>query len=91
MYTWAATIRAVAHQDEPIPEPLASLLKQCSESDPESRPQDFVEIARLLEHKSYVEWGVALHRLQQDSDRHRLAEGYRVALEAATLLAEARD
>eukprot|EP00971_Amphidinium_carterae_P200711 3982888-Amphidinium_carterae.1 len=88
MYAWAATIRAVAHRDEPIPEPLASLLKKCSESDPESRPQDFVEIARVLEYKFYVEWGVALHRSQQDSDRAGLAEGYRVALEAATLLAE---
>eukprot|EP00971_Amphidinium_carterae_P224451 4452597-Amphidinium_carterae.1 len=88
MYAWAATIRSVASKDEPVPEHLDRLLKQCSEPDPESRPQDFVEIARELEHKSHVEWGVALHRSQQDSNRDRLAEGYRVALEAATLLAE---
>eukprot|EP00971_Amphidinium_carterae_P216738 4302687-Amphidinium_carterae.1 len=88
MYSWAATVRAVACKDEPIPEHLKILLKKCSEPDPQSRPQDFVEIARALEHKSYVEWGVALHRSQEDSDRARLAEGYRVALEAATLLAE---
>eukprot|EP00971_Amphidinium_carterae_P219613 4360265-Amphidinium_carterae.1 len=91
MYSWAATIRAVACKDEPLPEHLESLLLKCSASDPASRPQDFVEIARLLEHESYVEWGVALHRAQQDSDRDRLAEGYRLALEAATLLAEERD
>eukprot|EP00971_Amphidinium_carterae_P104161 2062763-Amphidinium_carterae.1 len=50
-----------------------------------------MEIARALEHKSYVEWGVALHRSQQSSDGDRLAEGYRIALEATTLLAEERD
>eukprot|EP00971_Amphidinium_carterae_P169293 3354171-Amphidinium_carterae.1 len=50
-----------------------------------------MEIARQLEHKSYVEWGVALHQAQQDSDKDRLAEGYRIALEAATLLAAERD
>eukprot|EP00971_Amphidinium_carterae_P066691 1320836-Amphidinium_carterae.1 len=91
MYAWAATIRAVACKDEPIPIHLNRLLRKCSESDPQSRPQDFIEIARELEHKSYVEWGVALHRSQQDSDRDRLAESYRTALEAATLLAEERD
>eukprot|EP00971_Amphidinium_carterae_P042893 842912-Amphidinium_carterae.1 len=91
MYAWAATIRAVAHPHEPIPEPLESLLKKCSEPDPESRPQDFMEIARLLEHESYVEWGVALHCLQQDSDRDRLAKAYQIGLEATTLLAEERD
>eukprot|EP00971_Amphidinium_carterae_P162584 3223130-Amphidinium_carterae.1 len=50
-----------------------------------------MEIARQLEHTSYVEWGVALHRAQQDSGKDRLAEGYRIALEAATLLAAERD
>eukprot|EP00971_Amphidinium_carterae_P054220 1067877-Amphidinium_carterae.1 len=50
-----------------------------------------MEIAHALEHESYVEWGVALHLSQQDSDRDRLAEGYRIALEATTLLAEERD
>eukprot|EP00971_Amphidinium_carterae_P241832 4801878-Amphidinium_carterae.1 len=50
-----------------------------------------MEIARQLEHKSYVEWGVALHRAQQNSGKDRLAEGNRIALEAATLLAAERD
>eukprot|EP00971_Amphidinium_carterae_P269460 5345562-Amphidinium_carterae.1 len=88
MYAWAATIRAAA---ESVPEHLDRLLKKCSEPDPQDRPQDFVEIARELEKESYMEWGVALHRSQQDSEKDGLAEGNRIALEAATLLAEERD
>eukprot|EP00971_Amphidinium_carterae_P118834 2354156-Amphidinium_carterae.1 len=91
MYAWAATIRAVACEDEPVPEDLDKLLKKCSEPDPQSRPRDFLEIALALEHTSYLEWGIALHHSQQDSGRDRLAECYRIALEATTLLAEERD
>eukprot|EP00971_Amphidinium_carterae_P000861 16854-Amphidinium_carterae.1 len=69
MHSWAATIRAVACKGEPVPEDLDRVLKKCSEPDPQSRPHDFIEIARQLEQKSYVEWGVALHLSQKDSDR----------------------
>eukprot|EP00971_Amphidinium_carterae_P191366 3797029-Amphidinium_carterae.1 len=91
MHAWAATIRAVASRDEPLQEHLESLLTKCSDPDPQRRPQDFMVIARELEHESCVEWGKALHHSQQDSDRDGLAEGYRIALEASTLLAEERD
>eukprot|EP00971_Amphidinium_carterae_P181424 3599245-Amphidinium_carterae.1 len=65
MFAWAATIRAVSSKDEPIGTHLESILEECSETDPELRPKNFVEIAGRLEQPSYVMWGKELQRSQQ--------------------------
>eukprot|EP00971_Amphidinium_carterae_P042864 842459-Amphidinium_carterae.1 len=91
MFSWAATIRAVARKDEPTKAHLESILEACSATLPERRPRDFVEIAQQLQDESYVKWGQGLQRLQQRFEGERLSNGNRTAVEAITLLAQERE
>eukprot|EP00971_Amphidinium_carterae_P283055 5619138-Amphidinium_carterae.1 len=53
IFAWAATIRAVSSKDEPMRAILESTLEECSATQPEHRPRDFLEIAGRLEQPSY--------------------------------------
>eukprot|EP00971_Amphidinium_carterae_P041682 818793-Amphidinium_carterae.1 len=91
MFAWAATIRAVSSKDEPIRPILDSTLEECSATQPERRPRDFVEIKGRLEQPSYVMWGRELQGSQQRLEGDRLSNSKRTAVEAVTLLAQERE
>eukprot|EP00971_Amphidinium_carterae_P092262 1826885-Amphidinium_carterae.1 len=91
MFAWAATIIAVSNKDEPMRAILESTLEECSATQPEHRPRDFVEIAARLERRSYVMWGQALQGWQEWLEGERLSNSNRTSVEAVTLLAQERE